>query len=258
MENEPEIFSAGTRAAIHVKSRPRRSARAMAPSCLETSRQMRLLSELNRLWIEACTAGNFCMPRIRWNRCITRFLLRKGRCEFSARLADQVGACAAALEPIHALIRAHILQAERLNSDDTTVPLLATGGARTARLWTYVREDRPFAGGAPPAALFHFSRDREMAHSQCEEPRSAWRLAQLLIEFSTGSSAAKHKLRLVQAGAQSPREAALEITKRLTSIAGARSFITWKNRKALIMDLETSVVPSSSRSCPPNRTRRWR
>ena len=79
-------------------------------------------------------------------------------------LADQVGACTVALEPIHALIRAHILAAERLHGDDTTVPLLARGGTKTARLWTYVRDDRPFAGGAPPAALFYFSRDRGMAN----------------------------------------------------------------------------------------------
>ncbi|MDW4496352.1 IS66 family transposase [Sulfitobacter sp. D35] len=79
-------------------------------------------------------------------------------------LADQVGACAAALAPVHALIRDHVLAASRLHGDDTTVPLLAKGGTKTARLWTYVRDDRPFAGGAPPAALFHFSRDREMAH----------------------------------------------------------------------------------------------
>jgi len=79
-------------------------------------------------------------------------------------LADQVGACAAALAPIHALIRDHVLRAERLHGDDTTVPLLAKGGTKTARLWTYVRDDRPFAGGAPPAALFYFSKDREMAH----------------------------------------------------------------------------------------------
>jgi transposase len=79
-------------------------------------------------------------------------------------LADQVGACVAALAPVHALIREHVLKAERLHGDDTTVPLLAKGGTRTARLWTYVRDDRPFAGGAPPAALFHFSRDREMVH----------------------------------------------------------------------------------------------
>ena len=79
-------------------------------------------------------------------------------------LADQVGACAIALEPLHALIRAHVLAAERLHGDDTTVPLLARGGTKTARLWTYVRDDRTFAGGAPPAALFFFSPDREKTH----------------------------------------------------------------------------------------------
>jgi len=71
------------------------------------------------------------------------------------------------------------------------------------------------------------------------EALGAERLAQLLIEVSTGNAAAKRKLRLALAGAQSPREAAREITKRLTSIARARSFITWKNRKALVTDLET-------------------
>ncbi len=79
-------------------------------------------------------------------------------------LADQVGTCAVALEPIHALIKAHVLAGKRLHGDDTTVPLLARGGTRQARLWTYVRDDRPFAGGAPPAALFHFSADREKTH----------------------------------------------------------------------------------------------
>lgn len=79
-------------------------------------------------------------------------------------LADQVGACAAALEPIHNLIRAHVLAAERLHGDDTSVPLMAKGGTKTARLWTWVRDDRPFAGGAPSAALYYFSTDRRMEH----------------------------------------------------------------------------------------------
>ena len=79
-------------------------------------------------------------------------------------LADQVGACAVALLPIHDLIRAHVLGAERLHADDTTVPLMAKGGTQTARLWTYLRDDRPFAGGAPPAALYYFSTDRRMEH----------------------------------------------------------------------------------------------
>jgi transposase len=48
-------------------------------------------------------------------------------------LADQVGACAVALQPIHDLIRTHVLGAERLHADDTTVPLMAKGGTQTAR-----------------------------------------------------------------------------------------------------------------------------
>jgi hypothetical protein len=79
-------------------------------------------------------------------------------------LADQVGACTEALAPIHALIRAHVLAAKRLHADDTTVPLLAKGCTTTARVWTYLRDDRPFAGGAPPAALHYFSTDRRMQH----------------------------------------------------------------------------------------------
>nr|WP_201240216.1 DUF6880 family protein [Rhodothalassium salexigens] len=61
----------------------------------------------------------------------------------------------------------------------------------------------------------------------------------MLIEVSTGNAAPKRKLRLALAGAQSQREAAREITKQLTSIARACSFITWKNRKALVTDLDT-------------------
>ena len=71
---------------------------------------------------------------------------------------------AAALSPLHALIRAHVHAAARLHGDDTTVPLLAKGKTVTARLWTYVRDDRPFGGPAPPAAVFHFSRDRTAEH----------------------------------------------------------------------------------------------
>ena len=75
-------------------------------------------------------------------------------------LADLIGHACVALAPIHALIERHVLEGARLHGDDTTVPLLARGGTKTARLWTYVRDDRPWDGGAPPAALFHFSTDR--------------------------------------------------------------------------------------------------
>jgi hypothetical protein len=71
-------------------------------------------------------------------------------------LADQVGAAALALMPLYELIKAHVLAAKRLHGDDTTVPVMAKGKTDMARLWVCVRDDRPFAGNDPPAALFHY------------------------------------------------------------------------------------------------------
>ena len=55
---------------------------------------------------------------------------------------------------------------ETLHVDDTPVPVLApgTGKTKTGRLWTYVRDERPFAGARPPAALFFYSPDRKGEH----------------------------------------------------------------------------------------------
>ena len=77
-----------------------------------------------------------------------------------------MGACTAALAPLHALIEAHVLAAERLHGDDTTIPILAKGKTDTGRIWTYVRDDRPFGGNAPPAALYYASRDRRQEHPE--------------------------------------------------------------------------------------------
>ena len=79
-------------------------------------------------------------------------------------LADQVGACTTALLPLYALIERHVLAAERLHGDDTTVPILAKGKTIKGHIWTYVRDDRPFGGRAPPAALYYASRDRRHEH----------------------------------------------------------------------------------------------
>ena len=74
-------------------------------------------------------------------------------------LADQVGACTVALRPLHDLIADHVLAAERLHGDDTPVPVLARGKTATGRAWVYVRDNAPFGGADPPAALFRYSRD---------------------------------------------------------------------------------------------------
>jgi transposase len=81
-------------------------------------------------------------------------------------LADQVGACALAMRPLYALIEEHVLSAERLHGDDTTVPILAKGKTETGRVWTYVRDNRPFGGKDPPAALYYASRDRSGGHPE--------------------------------------------------------------------------------------------
>ena len=40
------------------------------------------------------------------------------------------------------------------------------GKTDTGRLWIYVRDDQPFGGAGPPAAIFHYSRDRRGEHPQ--------------------------------------------------------------------------------------------
>ena len=81
-------------------------------------------------------------------------------------MADHVGACAAALKPVYELIKAHVFAAERIHGDDTTVPVLAKVKTRTGRIWTYVRDDRPFGGQAPPACVFFYSPDRGSIHPE--------------------------------------------------------------------------------------------
>ena len=81
-------------------------------------------------------------------------------------LADWVGAAAATLMPLVEAVRSHVFAAARIHADDTPVPVLAKGKTRTGRLWTYVRDDRPFGGCDPPAAAFFYSADRGGAHAE--------------------------------------------------------------------------------------------
>src|SRR4051794_20255347 len=79
-------------------------------------------------------------------------------------LADQVGACCAVLAPLLRRVEGHVFAAERVHGDDTPVPVLAKEKTIPGRLWTYVRDARPFAGPDPPAAMFYYSRDRGGDH----------------------------------------------------------------------------------------------
>ena len=94
--------------------------------------------------------------------------LSRARASISAcrRWPTRSAPATVALQPLHALIERHVLAAERLHGDDTTVPILAKGKTVTGRIWTYVRDDRPFGGRAPPAALYYASRDRRRRASR--------------------------------------------------------------------------------------------
>jgi transposase len=81
-------------------------------------------------------------------------------------LADHVGACAHALRPLFDLIEIYVMAAQRLHADDTHIPVLAKGKCDKARLWAYVRDERPFGGPDPPAVLYYYSRDRSGQHPQ--------------------------------------------------------------------------------------------
>jgi transposase len=83
-------------------------------------------------------------------------------------LANWVGAASALLRPLVEAIRRHVLAASKLHADDTPIPVLAPGNGktRTARLWTYVRDDRPAGDVAPPAVWFAYTPDRKGIHPQ--------------------------------------------------------------------------------------------
>ncbi len=85
-----------------------------------------------------------------------------------ALLASWVGAASALLRPLVDAVRRHVLSGAKLHADDTPIPVLAPGNGKTktARLWTYVRDDRPSGDATPPAVWFAYTPDRKGIHPQ--------------------------------------------------------------------------------------------
>ena len=83
-------------------------------------------------------------------------------------MADWVGSMAALVAPLAEAIGRHVRAGAVLHADDTTVPVLepGRGRTRTGRLWAVVRDERPFGGTAPPAALYRYSPDRRGEHAE--------------------------------------------------------------------------------------------
>ena len=91
-------------------------------------------------------------------------------------LSDWCGLAMKTLAPLTELLKAEVMLSDRLHTDDTPIDVLgrqfkaASGpgkASRQGRIWTYVRDDRPFGGEAPPIAAYWFSANRK-----AENPRS--------------------------------------------------------------------------------------
>jgi transposase len=77
-------------------------------------------------------------------------------------LANWVGGACWWLEPLHQKLAEHVFGSQKLFADDTPIPVLDPGRGRTktGRLWVYARDDRPWSGADPPAAVYLYSPDR--------------------------------------------------------------------------------------------------
>ncbi len=81
-------------------------------------------------------------------------------------MADWVGRSTALLEPLADAIGRIVRGGDALFADDTPVKMQAPGTkkTKTARVWTYVRDERPWSGQSPPCAWYQFTIDRKGAH----------------------------------------------------------------------------------------------
>ena len=91
---------------------------------------------------------------------------RKGVEIERSTLAGWVGASSAVLDPLVDALRRYVLAARKIHADDTPMPVLAPGTGKTkiARLWTYVRDERPAGEQTAPAVWFAYSEDRKGEH----------------------------------------------------------------------------------------------
>ncbi|MCU0966023.1 MAG: IS66 family transposase [Burkholderiaceae bacterium] len=92
-----------------------------------------------------------------------RIYAREGVDIARSTMVDWVAHSAALLDPLVGALGRYALSAAKLHSDDTPVKVLdpGRGKTKTARLWVYVRDDRPSGSADPPAALYRYSADRK-------------------------------------------------------------------------------------------------
>jgi transposase len=93
----------------------------------------------------------------------SQIFARQGVALNRSTLANWVGGAAWWLEALRDRMAVHVFASTKLFADDTPIPVLdpGRGRTRTGRLWAYARDDRPWGGTDPPAAIFYYSPDRK-------------------------------------------------------------------------------------------------
>ncbi len=89
-------------------------------------------------------------------------------------LIDWCGQAVAVLRPLTDMIRQHVVEADLLHADDTPIRVLdprlrqagKPRGVKEGRIWTYLRDPRPWGGSDPPAVAYWFSPDRKGINPQ--------------------------------------------------------------------------------------------
>ncbi|MBB3452800.1 transposase [Rhizobium sp. BK313] len=83
-------------------------------------------------------------------------------------LADWVGRAAFELRPVFDALIAELKRSTKLFMDETRAPVLDPGSrkTRTGYFWALARDDRPWAGAAPPGVAFTYAQGRGGQHAE--------------------------------------------------------------------------------------------
>jgi transposase len=87
-------------------------------------------------------------------------------------LVDWCGRAMQVLQPLIERIETAIMGSDLLHADDTPIRVLDRSlrdkglgkGVKKGRIWTYVRDQRPWMGAAPPGAVYYFAPDWKEDH----------------------------------------------------------------------------------------------
>ena len=93
----------------------------------------------------------------------SQILKRQGIVLDRSTLGDWIGRACWWLRPLYDRIVSHVMAADKIFADDTSVPVLDPGRGRTktGRFWCYAIDDRPWCGPLPPAAAYVYAVDRK-------------------------------------------------------------------------------------------------